>query len=535
MERGLRSRWTRVAAVVAALVGFAVVTSGHSGTSSKRFGSSASGAEAIQGLQGDIAPESWPVCDADCSEGPEPFELETDYIFPSLQRGVSRYVTSCRGGTTNLSVQAEGGLRVSAPGFEWQGARGEVRVPLRPGEGFEMKHASRAYHVRCLPENFPGWDFKRYEKPSRDFYSVAYGRSNDNEDSRLNPFVVVFDARGVPVWWQDESEGTLGGQLVEYQGRPYIYWRKEGEKVEGFLEDLHRLYTLSGRLAYQFESPQNTTDGHEFNLRPNGDVWLASYVPRANMDFSDLGGPESAWSAEAIVERVRDGETLWRWSSRRTIHTYESRRLLEGKFEEKDDGTFEDPYDRVHINSVEPAGDRVIVSLRNTDGVYGIDRRTGEIAWKLGGEETPESLEVIGDYYEYPQGAQHDARVLPDGTISIFDNRTGLDQHPRVTRWRIDEEEMTATLVNAYEDPLAPKSPATGSARFSPDGSLFVYWGDSYLMTEFDPEGDIAMRLAINGMAYRAFPVPDDLVGYSDFDRGMDAKTRAEFTGGEGR
>ena len=105
------------------------------------------------------------------------------------------------------------------------------------------------------------------------------------------------------------------------------------------------------------------------------------------------------------------------------------------------------------------------MSLRNTDGVYGIDGRAA--CWKLGGEETPESLRIIGDYDEYPSGEQHDARVLPDGTISVFDNRTGLDAPPRVTRWRIDEKAMTATLVEAYEDRIAPGSPATGSARFS--------------------------------------------------------------------
>jgi len=376
-----------------------------------------------------------------------------------------------------------------------------------------------------LPDNFPGWDFERLKTPSHNFYSVAFGRSNDNEDKHLNPFVVVFDEYGVPVWWQHEDEGTLGGQVVEYKGKPYIYWRQEGRRQQGFVEDYHQLHTLSGKRAYQFESPRLTTDGHEFNLRNNGDAWLVNYVPRDNADFTDIGGPNSVWSAEAIVEQVRDGKTIWRWSTRNTIRSYEARRSLEGKFGEKDDGSFQDPFDRVHLNSVEPAGDRVIVSLRNTDGVYGIDRKTGEIVWKLGGQETPESLQIIGDYYEYPSGAQHDARVLPDGTVSMFDNRSGLDQPPRVTRWRIDEEKMTATLVEAYEDRIAPKSPATGSARFSPDGSLFVYWGDSYLMTEFSPEGSIALRLSIDGMAYRAYPVPDGLVGYHDFDQGMDEKS----------
>jgi hypothetical protein len=469
-------------------------------------------------------PRRWANCARYCPTGPAPFELETAYIYPKLQRGVDHYVTSCWGGGTELQLKSERRLRVSRAGFEWQGKAGQIRVPLVPGESFAMDAGQHRYHVRCLPPNFPGWAFERHEDSSHKFYSVAFGRSNDNEDKNLNPFVVIFDQHGVPVWWQDEGPSTLGGQVVEYEGKPYIYWRQEGLRQESFIEDHHQLHTLDGTLAHQFESPRLTTDGHEFNLRKNGDAWLVSYVPRDNVDFSDIGGPESAWSAEAIVERVRDGKTIWRWSTKRNIRSYEARRLLEGKFGEKDDGSYEDPFDRVHVNSVEPAGNRVIVSMRNTDGVYGVNRVTGEIAWKLGGVETPESLRTIGDYYEYPSGAQHDARVLSDGTLSVFDNRSGLGEPPRVTRWRINEEKMTARLVEAYEDPLAPNSPATGSARFSSDGSVLVYWGDSYLLTEFTPEGSIAFRLSIGGMAYRAHPVPDGLVSYRDFDRGMDAK-----------
>ena len=479
-----------------------------------------------EGRSSFVLPERWPNCGRDCVRGRSPFALTTEYLYPKLQRGVDHYVTSCRGGSTRLNLGSETQLRIRRPGFAWRGRVDRVRVPLRPGQSFVVEDGARRYRIRCLPDNFPGWNFERLSDPGHTFYSVAFGRSNDNEDKGLNPFVVVFDENGVPVWWQDEDEGTLGGQVVEYEGQPYIYWRQEGQRRNSFLEDLHQLHTLDGKLAHQFVSPRLTTDGHEFNLRPNGDVWLVNYVPRSGTDFTDIGGPESAWSAEAIVEQVRDGKTIWRWSTRKAIETYEARRNLEGKFSEKDDGSFEDPYDRVHINSAEPAGDRVIVSLRNTDGVYGIDKETGEIAWKLGGERTPESLRIVGDYYEYPSGAQHDARVLPDGTISVFDNRSGLDQPPRVTRWRIDEEEKTATLVEAYEDPIAPNSPATGSARFSSDGSLFVYWGDSYLMTEFSPEGSVAFRLSIDGMAYRAYPVTDGLAGYRAFDQGMDQKSR---------
>lgn len=471
-----------------------------------------------------VRPARWPLCAEGCHERPAPFELSTAYLYPALQRGIDHYVTSCWRDQVQIQLKSEREVTIRRPGFRWRDDKGRARIPLEPGQSFRIQREAQTYRVRCLPENFPGWDFERLQKSSRDFYSVAFGRSNDNEDKRLNPFVVVFDKHGVPVWWQAEDEGTLGGQVVEYEGEPYIYWRQEGGRRQGFIEDHHQLHALDGKLAHQFESPIHPTDGHEFNLRANGDVWLVSYVPRPGTDFSDIGGPASAYSAEGIIEQVRDGKTIWRWSTRRAIHTYEARRSLEKGFGEKDDGSFQDPFDRIHLNSVEPAGRQVIVSMRNTDGVYAIDKRSGEIVWKLGGEETPESLGIIGDPNEYPSGAQHDARLLPDGTVSVFDNRTGLEEPPRVTRWRIDEKDMTATLVEAYEDPLAPASPATGSARFSEDGSLFVYWGDSYFMTEFSPEGELAFRLSLDGMAYRAFPVPDGLVEYRDFDRGMDAK-----------
>lgn len=393
MPPSLQNHGVRIALVVLLA---AVFFAGRSGSGAENTGEPAGRSSEIPknlhrpegGQSTFVVPRRWANCDGNCSQGPEPLELETAYLYPKLQKGVTHYVTSCWGGGTELKLKSERQLRVRRAGFEWRGREGRIRVPLAPGESFAMDDGKQRYHVRCLPQNFPGWDFERLENPSHKFYSVAYGRSNDNEDKNLNPFVAVFDEHGVPVWWQDETEGTLGGEMVEYGGEPYIYWRQEGSRQRSFIEDIHQLHTLEGELAYEFESPRLTTDGHEFDLRKNGDAWLISYVPRDNADFTDIGGPESAWSAEAIVERVRDGKTIWRWSTRRHIRTYEARRSLEGNFGKKDDGSYKNPYDRVHMNSVEQAGDRVIVSLRNTDGVYGIDRATGEIVWKLGGETT---------------------------------------------------------------------------------------------------------------------------------------------------
>ena len=35
--------------------------------------------------------------------------------------------------------------------------------------------------------------------------------------------------------------------------------------------------------------------------------------------------------------------------------------------------------------------------MRHTDGIYGIERSTGDILWKLGGTKTEDSLRVMGD------------------------------------------------------------------------------------------------------------------------------------------
>ena len=65
------------------------------------------------------------------------------------------------------------------------------------------------------------------------------------------------------------------------------------------------------------------------------------------------------------------------------------------------------------------------VSFRHLDAVYSIDRSTGDINWKLGGTETPESLEVKNDPYgDYPLGGQHDARIDRHGNLTVFFGRT---------------------------------------------------------------------------------------------------------------
>ena len=145
------------------------------------------------------------------------------------------------------------------------------------------------------------------------------------------------------------------------------------------------------------------------------------------------------------------GQLVWRWNTYDHISLAETGRWWNAP------PTDQQPYDIVHWNSIEPAGDSVIASFRHLDAVYKIKKSTGEIVWKLGGTTTPESLTVIGDPRAYTFGAQHDARLLPDGTLTVFDNRTNLsDPRPRAVRFRIDEQARTATFLGSITDPAFP-------------------------------------------------------------------------------
>jgi hypothetical protein len=149
--------------------------------------------------------------------------------------------------------------------------------------------------------------------------------------------------------------------------------------------------------------------------------------------------------------------------------------------------------------------------------VYGIDRATGAVRWILGGKR---------DGFGVARGAtqfcaQHDARRLPDGDVTLFDNggrgntEQGCPRHQaRVLRFRLDPAQQTAQLVQALPsgrvggagEKLLPVG--FGSARMQPNGNMFVSWGTSGLISEVTPAGDVLYAVNLPNASYRAVRTP---------------------------
>jgi hypothetical protein len=178
-------------------------------------------------------------------------------------------------------------------------------------------------------------------------------------------------------------------------------------------------------------------------------------------------------------------------------------------------------------------GDSVLISMRHTDGIYKIDRTTGDIVWKLGGTATPESLIVQDDpEAAHPLAGQHDARILPDGTLTAFDNgafvsdSAPVHRAPRGVRYAIDEGAGTATLLESVEDSDVSAAICCGSARRSATGSWLIGWGGVFNpISEFTAAGVRTFKLDFPGTwSYRAHQVASGELSAAALRAGMDSQ-----------
>jgi hypothetical protein len=422
---------------------------------------------------------------------------------PKFARGVTDYVSRCRLGHP---------LRVRT------GARTR-RYRLRVGQAVTI---GRRYHVRCIPVDFPTWKAERHGNPQAKYYLVT--PTLGAHGSRV---VAIFDRDGAPVWWMERSDKPNDAKLLPDGNLAWSTFTDTGFASRSVPFEEHR---LDGSLVRRIGAVGASTDYHDLAVMPNGDYLTLSYVPRDGVDLSRYGGPRRATAMEAEVQEVTPGgKRVWRWSSHGHVALDESAPFMDPIVHgptKLADGRL--AFDLVHVNSVEPDGRSVLISMRHTNSVYKVSRRTGAVEWKLGGTHTSKSLALtnVADPANVMTG-QHDARLLPDGTLTVHDNRTLSGEHPRAVRFSIDEAAHTATLVEELTDPLTAYSSCCGGVRRLPGGDWVASWGASGIVEEMTPAGRRLFALNFGGHkhahSYRAVPIMPGQLSLGAMRRGMDA------------
>jgi hypothetical protein len=467
---------------------------------------------------------------------------------PAFDRKVTDYVTRCvPGKALRVFVHASDGDRVAVGDRKRYGGHFERKVARKPDAAFAIRVRSgkktTAYHVRCLPQDFPDWSFQANGKAQAQWYVIEPSGAHSEAG-----YIAIFDRNGVPVWWRHSSSfAPWDGKLLPDGTLAYTRWYGDHFGVRD--KDAYEVRRLDGRLVRLVRAVDNPTDTHDLQQLPNGNFLVIVYRRRCCVDLSSKGGPTKAQVFDGeIQELTPGGKLVWRWNSKNHIPLSWTTGTANttGWWYQEIQGTphrpsTENAYDLVHLNSVEPdpasrgaGGDGLIVSARHLDAVFRINRATKEIDWKLGGTRVVGKSLVVPGWPPTQSlfGGQHDARLWKDGSLTVHDNGSWRYRPPVMYRFAIDTITRTATILEHITNPAVDSSQAIGSTRKLPGGNWVTSWGGSPIVTEQDETGAIVRRFAFAGnrWSYRAVPIEPGRLAADTLRRGMDRMIAARRT-----
>ena len=455
-------------------------------------------------------------------------------MVPRPDPTVTDFVVSCPSDSATATVTVDAGGSVALDG---QGARTtSVTVPLALAPG-QAVHWTLSWPgrpdvqqtARCLPADFPARQVTRTGNPASQWYvltpTLGFGAPTPG-----NPlYVVMADDHGTPVWWRSEtSHRPIDAKLTP--ANDGLMWGETG------------LFYSFNSVTHQ--SAWDGTDGspigvgagldhHELVPASEGGWYGIRYVHRDCVgggpdctDMTAFGGSATATVVDCEVVRLdASGSVVWTWRTRDHLAFSEWSDILPASHAEMAHLTIagQDTWDIIHLNSIADDGDGLIISARHLDAVYRINKSDGSVDWKLGGTTTPRSLAVPGADRDPFLNSQHDARRLPNGHITVFDNGSEGFRVPRALELAVDVVNRTASVVKSVSDAQTTYSPCCGSTRAVSGGGFVTAWGGTGLFTETDAAGDPVLSVDFGSIfSYRVVPVAPGVVSRAALQSGMD-------------
>ncbi len=427
------------------------------------------------------------------------------------------------------AVAGAGGLLVaglpvvSATGTTPERATASAGVPVTASAGVPATAsaggpATAAAPTAAAPDSPPAGHLVAFHSRPDLRPPVVAVRASDADDAALfvtpaygtfSVGAVITDARGELIW-QRHAPGRLmaGLRPISFAGGPAISWW-EGTITPGGLGD-GEFVIVDDRYQElaRFRTVVHPSDIHELRITPDGSAYVFA---------TQILSRDGRLLEDALVQEVEisTGRLLWEWRASDHIAPVES------DVPPPKTGA----WDYLHLNSIDigPSGD-LLVSARHTSTLYLVSRATGRILWRLGGARSDFRIDPSAVFR-----AQHDARLHPDGIVSLFDNATrdpaDRSAPSRGMVLRIDLPARTATLVRDFPAPLDRRprigdllrgglwparpivSSSQGSLTLTDDGRATIGWGSSDLVTGYDPQGRVVFEAALppGFSSYRAY------------------------------
>lgn len=307
-------------------------------------------------------------------------------------------------------------------------------------------------------------------------------------------YLLMLETSGEPVYYQRivPSRKTLdfkkqpNGLITYFDSLPGVFYGMDSSYANV------RTYAAGNGYRADHHDLQVLANGHYLVL-----VWDAHVV-----DMSKIvpGGQPRAYVIGLVVQELDTADHVvfeWRsWDHIQITETTEDLTALRINY--------------THGNAIEADTDgNILISARNLDQVIKIDRQTGDIIWRLGGQKNEFTLRDDDQFFR----RQHDIRRLTNGNITLFDNRTDLTPYySRAVEYRLDETAKTVTRVWEYRNTPDVYAPYLANAQRLPNGNTLVGWGlERPAATEVRPDGTKEFEFSFISTgegSYRIFRFP---------------------------
>jgi hypothetical protein len=318
----------------------------------------------------------------------------------------------------------------------------------------------------------------------------------------------IYTDDGTLVWWHPRANSLSEDhdlQVVQFAGHRYLALysgttRKVGANNDVIINDgtvllYNHHYRQVGQITAGKPFYPDQIDMHDFRITPQGDALFGVFDPVRRV----VGGRRYVVVQYVVQEvslvkgprGIHTGKVLFQWKSLAHVPVSQTHQQAPP---ESGGG-----WDYFHGNSIAQDTDgNLIVSARNTWGIYKINVKTGRVMWQVGahgGSRLPE-----------PWCWQHDVTPLGHDEYSVFDDGT-LCHPARGLIIRVSPQRHPAgvTLVRAVTHHPSIYSKFLGSTQQLTGGDALVDWGDVPAITEFGPYGRVRMDLSMTNGSYRGF------------------------------
>ncbi|HEY2647607.1 MAG TPA: aryl-sulfate sulfotransferase [Puia sp.] len=242
---------------------------------------------------------------------------------------------------------------------------------------------------------------------------------------------------------------------------------------------------------------QNKLDVHEFIFLADKHYIYETYYAETPINIPDSLHPAVGVKVAAcIIQEVLNGEVVFQWDGTQYPELYSA---------SQENNNFRDSstlLDYMHLNSicVDSLDNNLIVSFRNLNEIVKLNRQSGQIIWRLGGNHSDFALTPDQIFLR-----QHYPRLIENGkTLILVDNgHDSLRAYSRIDEFQLNESAKTISSFRAF---TIPDNFIQFAGSVKKEGNEYFIGGGSanYSLQVNYNTGQELMRMSLKYSSYRA-------------------------------